>query len=109
MQCSINQQNQQNQQKVRAQAENQLAPKQMPRAPQLLPQGAAPIRPASSVSTQTAQSQNPNSMLVSKGGKMRTKQPSVRPAGPAIKTEGTQQKMGQHQQLQQVVTSVGNK
>ena len=84
--------------------------------PQILPQGASPIRP--SVSTQTAQAQQ--SLLNKAGTKMRTKQPMVRPSAPIIKTElgtgpTTPQKLGQNTaqqptaqpQIQQVVTSSG--
>ncbi|XP_062559514.1 polyhomeotic-proximal chromatin protein-like isoform X2 [Armigeres subalbatus] len=82
-----------------------LAPKQAQR-PQILPQGTSPIRP--SASTQTVQAQQ---NLLAKGGKMRTKQQPVRPSGPVqIKTAEIttgQAKIGQPQQMQQVVTTGG--
>lgn len=99
------------------------------RAQQILPQNGNQIRPASSVSTQTAQNQ---SLLKQK---MRTKQTPVRPALQAMKTEAGQvqpktqtmsvataaglqqlnaavaQQQQQQQQptMHQVVTSAGNK
>lgn len=92
-----------------------LAPKQQPKGQPILPQGPAPIRPASSVSTQTAQNQ---SILLSKQGRGRTKTHAVRPAGPNFKQEPGQQqpKMTQQQQQQgqqgtvhHLVTPAGNK
>lgn len=74
-----------------------------PRAPAILPQGA-PIRPASSVSTQTAMNQNAN--LMAKAPKVRTKQTPVRPAAPNIKV--INQQTGQPTtMMQQVVTPTG--
>lgn len=74
-----------------------------PRAPTILPQGA-PIRPASSVSTQTAMNQNAN--LLAKASKVRTKQTPVRPAAPNIKV--INQQTGQPAtMMQQVVTPAG--
>lgn len=107
MQCSIAQQQNQ-QQKVRPTTDN-LAVKQAARAQPLLPQAAPPIRPASSVSTQTAQTQNPG-MLTPKTGKVRTKQHTVRATGPIMKQDmNNQAKMCNTSQVQQVVTSAGNK
>lgn len=82
------------------------------RAPPLLPQSAnQTIRPnqASSVSTQT--SVNQNQVLVGqKNAKLRTKPPTVRPAVPNLKTDvGNQTKILSTGQLQQIVTSAGNK
>jgi polyhomeotic-like protein 1 len=62
-----------------------------------------PLRPASSVSTQTGMNQN--TILTPKTAKVRTKQTPVRPAGPNIKV-GMGQAAGN---VQQVVTSAGNK
>lgn len=87
-----------------------LAPKlQAARTPTILPQGGnPPIRPASSVSTQTAQNQ---AMLNQKSVKMRTKPHAVRPAAPNnIKTDASNQtKVAQQQTIHQVSTSAGNK
>lgn len=87
-----------------------LAPKlQTTRTPTILPQGQGPaIRPASSVSTQTAQNQ---AMLNQKSVKMRTKPHAVRPAAPNnIKTDASNQtKVAQQQTIHQVSTSAGNK
>lgn len=92
--------------KVRPASEG-LAPKTQTtpqRAPTILPQGSQ-IRPASSVSTQTAMNQNAS--LMAKTSKVRTKQTPVRPAAPNIKVSLSQQP-GQ-QMMQQVVTQGGNK
>ncbi|KAL5276619.1 PHC2 family protein [Megaselia abdita] len=89
----------------------QIAPKQITR-PQLLPQNQTGIRPtaASSVSTQTAQNQN---LMNQKQQKMRTKQPVVRPAMQAVKTDmqgKPVQQLSQQPTMHQVVsTSAGNK
>ncbi|XP_037041370.1 polyhomeotic-proximal chromatin protein-like isoform X4 [Bradysia coprophila] len=109
------QQAQQQQQQQQKRAET-LAPKlQANRTPNILPQGAQGqlIRPASSVSTQTAQNQ---AMLNQKQSKMRTKQhPTVRPAVPNLKTDASNQtKTGnmagqQQQSVHTVATSAGNK
>lgn len=72
------------------------------RAAPILPQGAQ-IRPASSVSTQTAMNQNAS--LMAKAPKVRTKQTPVRPAAPNIKVSLNQQ-TGQPM-MQQVVTPGG--
>ena len=83
------QQQQLQQQKVRPANENLQAKQQnQPRAPPILPQGA-PIRPASSVSTQTQINQNAN--ILTKTSKVRTKQTPVRPAAPNIKVSLNQQ------------------
>lgn len=94
------------QQKVRPASDSGLAPKTQQtqqRAPTILPQGAQ-IRPASSVSTQTAMNQNAN--LLAKASKVRTKQTPVRPAVPNIKVSLNQQ-TGQPTMMQQVVTPGG--
>jgi len=85
-----------------------LAPKtqQTQPRPPILPQGAQ-IRPASSVSTQTANMQNAN-LLAAKAPKVRTKQTPVRPAAPNIKVSLNQQ-TGQQTMMQQVVTPGVNK
>lgn len=75
----------------------------------MLPQGSTPpIRPASSVSTQTAQTPNA-SMLTPKTGKVRTSKHTLRPPGPLIKQDLNSAKLGHNPQIQQVVTSAGNK
>lgn len=104
MQCGIAQQK-----PVRAVNDNGTH-KQIARAPTLLPQGATPpIRPASSVSTQTAQTPNAG-ILTPKTGKVRTSKHTIRPPGPLIKQDLGQAKVGGHSsQLQQVITSAGNK
>lgn len=87
-------------------ASDSLAPKTQQtqqRAAPILPQGAQ-IRPASSVSTQTAMNQNAN--LMAKASKVRTKQTPVRPAAPNIKVSLNQQ-TGQQTMMQQVVTPGG--
>lgn len=61
--------------------------------------GGAQIRPASSVSTQTAQNQ---SLLKQK---MRTKQQAVRPALPQMKTEQTTVQQVQQQQVVKAQTA----
>lgn len=80
------------------------------RTPTLLPQNNQTIRPnqGSSVSTQTA---NQNQVLVGqKNAKLRTKPANVRPAVTNLKTDaGNQTKLLQGSQLQQVITSAGNK
>ncbi|KAH8350669.1 hypothetical protein KR059_011635, partial [Drosophila kikkawai] len=119
-----NQAQQQQQQQQLAVATAQLQQQQLtaaalqrPGAP-IMPHNGTQVRPASSVSTQTAQNQ---SLLK---GKMRTKQQPVRPALSALKTEngqlagqnkvvGHMATVQQQQQatanLQQVVNSAGNK
>ncbi|KAG5673303.1 hypothetical protein PVAND_003363 [Polypedilum vanderplanki] len=93
------------QQKVRPNSDA-LTPKtpNQQRAPTILPQGP-PIRPASSVSTQTNQL-NQNATLLAKTPKVRTKQTPVRPAAPNIKVSINQQ-TGQPTMMQQVVTPAG--
>lgn len=84
-------------------------PKQIARPPTLLPQGATPpIRPASSVSTQTAQTPNAG-MLTPKTGKVRTSKHTIRPPGPLVKQDLGQAKVSHNSPLQQVITSTGNK
>nr|XP_044252062.1 polyhomeotic-proximal chromatin protein-like [Drosophila takahashii] len=89
---------------------------QRPGAP-IMPHNGTQVRPASSVSTQTAQNQ---SLLKAK---MRNKQQPVRPALPTLKTENGQvggqnkvvghlttvQQQQQATNLQQVVNAAGNK
>lgn len=75
------------------------------RAAPILPQGA-PIRPASSVSTQTQINQNAN--MITKTPKVRTKQTPVRPAAPNIKVSLNQQTQP-GTMMQQVVTPGVNK
>ncbi|KAH8342939.1 hypothetical protein KR059_001920, partial [Drosophila kikkawai] len=121
---TANQAQQQQQQQQLAVATAQLQQQQLtaaalqrPGAP-IMPHNGTQVRPASSVSTQTAQNQ---SLLK---GKMRTKQQPVRPALSALKTEngqlagqnkvvGHMATVQQQQQatanLQQVVNSAGNK
>lgn len=70
----------------------------------ILPQGAQ-IRPASSVSTQTAMNQNAN--LLAKAPKVRTKQTPVRPAAPNNIKVSLNQQTGQQTMMQQVVTPGG--
>jgi polyhomeotic-like protein 1 len=82
---------------------NQKATNQQRAAP-ILPQNA-PIRPASSVSTQTAMNQNAN--LLAKTPKVRTKQTPVRPAAPNIKVSINQQTGQATTMMQQVVTPQG--
>lgn len=92
-------------QKVRPASDGNLAPKTQQtqqRAAPILPQGAQ-IRPASSVSTQTAMNQNAS--LMAKAPKVRTKQTPVRPAAP-IKVSLNQQ-TGQPALMQQVVATQG--
>jgi hypothetical protein len=92
--------------KVRPASEG-LAPKTQTtpqRAPTILPQGSQ-IRPASSVSTQTAMNQNAS--LMAKQSKVRTKQTPVRPAAPNIKVQLSHQQPGQPTMMQQVVTQGG--
>lgn len=93
--------------KVRPASEG-LAPKTQTtpqRAPTILPQGSQ-IRPASSVSTQTAMNQNAS--LMAKQSKVRTKQTPVRPAAPQnIKVSLSHQQPGQPTMMQQVVTQGG--
>lgn len=87
-------------------------PKQQNRTPTLLPQNSAQqtIRPASSVSTQTAQNQ---ALLGSNKGKMRGKPQAVRPAVPAnMKNDASNQTKtiaATPPTIQQMVTSAGNK
>lgn len=119
---NTNQAQQQQQQLAVATAQlqqQQLTALQRAGAP-VMPHNGTQVRPASSVSTQTAQNQ---SLLKAK---MRTKQTPVRPALPTLKTEngqvaGQNKVVGhlatvqQQQQavaaanLQQVVNSAGNK
>lgn len=88
---------------------NDNGTKQIARAPTLLPQGASPqIRPASSVSTQTAQAPN-SGILTPKTGKVRTSKHTIRPPGPLIKQDLGQAKVSHNTPLQQVITSTGNK
>ncbi len=92
-----------NAQKVRPTTDLQQKTQVQQRTAPILPQGA-PIRPASSVSTQTAINQNAN--LMGKSPKVRTKQTPVRPAAPNIKV--INQQTGQPAtMMQQVVTPTG--
>lgn len=92
-----------------------ITPKQQTptRAPPLLPQSAnQTIRPnqASSVSTQTSVPTQNQVMVGQKNAKLRTKPPTVRPAVSNLKTDaGNQTKLISGGQLQQIVTSAGNK
>lgn len=74
----------------------------------MLPQGAnQQIRPASSVSTQTAQNQ-----AMQMKTKLRTKPQAVRPAVPNLKNDVNNQTKvmpAPGQTLQQIVTTAGNK
>lgn len=89
--------------KTQRPAHENLAPKPQARTASILPQTLPVFRAAaaSSVSTQTAQNQT---LLNSKGQKIRNKQQTVRPGVPTIKTDG----LGQAKAMQ-VVTSGGNK
>lgn len=80
-----------------------LTTKQSPRTPTILPQGAA-IRPASSVSTQTAQNQ-----ALQNKAKMRNNQKPVRPAVANIKNDTQPKVLPTQGQSMQVVTSAGAK
>lgn len=91
-------------QKVRPAGDTQQKTQVQPRGPTILPQGA-PIRPASSVSTQTAMNQNAN--LMAKAPKVRTKQTPVRPAAPQNIKVINQQTGQQATMMQQVVTPTG--
>lgn len=103
MQCGIPQQ------KPTRPVNDNGTPKQIARAPTLLPQGATPpIRPASSVSTQTAQAPNAG-ILTPKTGKVRTSKHTIRPPGPMIKQDLGQGKINHGSPLQQVISSTGNK